>query len=378
MESILPLPVLAGLLLVPAAAAQVHQPFVAVAAKTFPAVVTVRSFVRAEAAPPTTGDAPAAPTSGWVVSSDGERDYEGFVPHASASGFFVGTDGDVLTTLLPLRRGERLVDLVEIETTTGQRAIAEVVGIEPTLQLAVLRGAVFASWEKPEFPGLAFGDSDALPLGTLLCAVGDPVGPERFLGIGPLVAKPSRDCYQELLSATYLQATMAVPDEAIGGPLVDLDGNVVGLLSRLDPTIAGSGAARHSAWALPSKILQGLYESIREAGTTQSPWLGFSVTSRAEVAAARGFAHFQALPKPRHGILLENVFTPSPAAAAGLRPGDWLTHFGGVEIHAPVGFQKQLYLTGVGRSAKLTIWRDGTTHEHELRIEVRPAAATPR
>jgi len=326
--------------------------FVTLARTVFPSVVTVRSFVRvaadasasteptkgvpapASASPtPTTppgNDTPAAENR-WVVPPD-DRDYPGFRLHRGASGFFVAAGGEVLTGLHALRRDDgTLADLVEIETNGGQRAIAEVLGIEPTLQLAVLRAAVFHDHTPPPLPVLAFGDSDATEPGQWLLGVGDPIGPERFLGIGLLVAKPSRDCYQELMSATYMQATLTVPDGAIGGPLLDLDGKVVGILSKLD----GSGPG--SAWALPSKILEGLHQSIRTAGTSRSPWLGWSVMSRTEIATVRGLKAWKELPKPAHGILIENVFTPSSAAAADVRPGDFLTHFAQTALLDPAG-----------------------------------------
>jgi S1-C subfamily serine protease len=77
-------------------------------------------------------------------------------------------------------------------------------------------------------------------------------------------------------------------------------------------------------------------------------------------------------------FLLENVFQPSPASAAGLQVDDFLTHFAGVEIHAPVDFQRQLYLAGVGRAVELRFFRAGQTFERTVTIEKRPAAAQPR
>lgn len=362
----------------------VQQDFVAIAKRVFPGVVTVRTFVRGDAAPTLASGPAATPAAttepgGWVAAPTTERDYPGFRPHGSGSGFFVGDSCEVLTCLQPLRvAGEKLVDLIEIETYDGHRVLCDLVGSEPTLQLAVLRAAVFPGWAKPEMRGISFGDSEAAEIGSWLLGFGDPLGPERFLGAGLLVAKPSRDCYQELMTATYMQSTMLVPDGALGGPLVDLDGNVVGILARLDVATAGVAYPTGSAWALPSKILQGLYESIRVAGTTQSPWLGFSVLGRTEIATTRGLPAFQKMVKPSHGILLENVFAPSPATVAGLAPDDFLTHFGGVEIHAPVDFQRQLYLAGVGRKVTLRFFRAGDVFEKELVIERRPAAATPR
>ncbi|MCU0867273.1 MAG: S1C family serine protease [Planctomycetes bacterium] len=371
-------------LAVPATAIAVQRDLVALAKATFPGLVTVRTFVRGASEPtaaagPSDPATPLPPTSGWIAAPSAERDYPGFRPHRHGSGFFVSKDGEVLTGLQPLQvQGEQLADLVEIETMDGHRVLCDVVGLEPTLGLAVLRGAVFPSWAKPDFRPLEFGDSDACEIGSIVLGCGDPLGPERYLGFGLLVAKPSRDCYQELMSATYMQATLFVPPGAFGGPLVGLDGKVLGLLSRLEIEGVGDLSTPGSAWALPSKILQGLYESIRTAGTTRSPWLGLSVMSRAEIATTRGLPVFQQMQKPPHGILIENVFTPSPAATAGLRPDDFLTHFGSVEIHAPVDFQRQLYLAGVGSTVELKFFRKGEVFTHSLSIEARPEAAKPR
>lgn len=366
----------------PATALALQRDLIAIAKQVFPAVVTVRSFVRGTPTAPTAAaqaNPNAGQNTGWIAAPSSERDYPGFVPLGSCSGFFVGKDGDMLANLGALQKPDgSLADLVEVEMQSGERALCDVVGVEPTLHLAVLRGAVFASWAKQDFTGLSFGDSDAMEMGSIVLGIGDPLGPERFLGQGLLVAKPSRDCYQELLSATYMQATMTVTPGAFGGPLVDLDGKVVGILSELRVEGGVAQASHGSAWALPSKILQGLYESIRAAGTTQSPWLGIAVMSRTELATQIGLQKYQAMKKPPHGILLENVFAPSPAQTAGLQPGDFLTHFGDVEIHVPVDFQRQLYLAGVGREVTLRFFRAGETFTKQLAIEARPAAAKPR
>lgn len=380
------------------AAFALQQDFITVAKRVFPSIVTVRTFVRVapdEGKQVAAGEGPvvagavavdlAADTpdtdaaQGWVAVQGAISDYPGYRLFGSGSGFFVGDDGALLTALQPLQVAkDRLVDLIEVETSEGHRILADVVGIEPTLQLAVLKGAVYQTWERSSMKPLKFGDSESLEIGSLLMGFGDPLGPERFLGTGLLVAKPSRDCYQELMGATYMQATMLVPTGAHGGPLVNLDGEVVGILSRLEIEGVGQVATTGSAWALPSKILSGLFASIQAANTMQSPWLGFSVMSRTEVATIRGFKTFQAMSKPKHGILLENLFQPSPAQIAGLQSDDWLIEFNGVAIHAPVAFQRQLYLTGVGRKAVLTFFRAGETFTKEIVIERRPEAVKPR
>ncbi len=344
-----------------------------------PSVVTVRGFERigrvAGAMP-----AAAAGASGWMVAKPGETDYPGFQCLGTASGFFAGEAGDVLTCLHPLQgKDGKLADLVEIEAE-GVRILSDIVGIEPTLDLAVLHPAVFSSWQRPAMKPIPFGDSDALACGSLLFGCGDPPGPRRILAMGLLVGKPSRDCYQDLMEATYLQASMVLSPLAYGGPLVDLDGRVVGILSRTSADAAADplGSQLGSVSALPSKILNGLHDAIRTAGTRRSPWLGFAVTSQAELVASRGFAAVQAMDRPRQGIAIENVFQPSPAATAGIEPGDFLTRFDGVEIFAPVDFQRQLYLAGVGATVQLQFYRKGKTLTMALTVDGRPIEATPR
>ncbi|MGE0144842.1 MAG: S1C family serine protease [Planctomycetota bacterium] len=380
----------------PIHALAIQSDLIGIARKVQASVVTVRSFVRAPldgeatntagvttppTAPPTrsTDSGDGDSTTGWIAAPTTEREYPGFRDNASGSGFFVGKPGDVMTSLQAIRTPSgKIADLIEIETMDGHRVLMDVVGFEPTLQFAILRCAVFQSWDRPAMLPLEFGASDDLEIGSLLIGCGDPYGPERFLAMGMLVAKPSRDCYQELQSASYMQATMTLHQGAYGGPLVDLDGRVVGILSRLEIDGAASIVSPQSAWALPSKILAGLYDSVTTAGTTKSPWLGFSVMSRTEIATTRGLQVFQKMKKPPHGILLENVFRPSPAESAGLLPDDFLTHFEGVEIHAPVDFQRQLYLAGVGRKITVRMFRAGEVFERELVVEARPEQAKPR
>jgi serine protease Do len=360
----------------------------------FPSVVTVRAYRRRAseapatpaaaqtATPPSATASDPAPT-GWLLNPTRD-DYPGFTLLRAGSGFLVGREGegDVLTNLDIVEDApDTVADLVEVETQDGSRILCDVLGCEPTLNLAMLRAAVFPNWSRPALPPVVWGDSDAAEPGQLLLACGDPIGPEKFLASGLLAAKPARDCYQELLSAAYLQLSLVVPTPALGGPLADLDGRVLGLTCRLrleEGAEVSPGLAQRCTFALPSKIAQGIYESIREARSVRSPWFGFAVMSRTEIAAVRGAEAFQKLAKPRSGILVENVFAPSPAAAAGVLPGDFLVQFGAVEIHAPVDFQRQMYLTGIGRTAKLTFWRQGERFEREIEVAERPAAAKPR
>ena len=366
-----------------AAAFEVQRAFTSVAKQVMPSVVTVRGYVRKS------GDKDAAAArapkpSGWVALEARTVDYEGYELVSAGSGFFMSQDGDILTALQPLKlKDGSLVDIVDIEAQDGARAIAEIVGVEPTLNLAVLHGVVFLNWFQPNAQPLAIGDSDAMEVGEWTLAFGDPAGPQKYFGNGVLAAKPARDCYQELLISAYMQTSMRMPQQAYGGPLVNLRGELMGITIPLevDPSlgIEGMNLQEECSYALPSKILTGLYDSIRQTRSFKSPWFGFAVMSRAEIAKEKGFEAFQKMNKPKTGgILIESVFSPSPAEAAGVKPGDFLVRFDGKEITAPVEFQRSLYLSGIGHTAKLEFFRDGEMLTKEIVIEQRPAEAKPR
>ncbi len=364
-------------------ALEVQRAFTSVAKQVMPSVVTVRGYVR-KSGEKDAAAARAPKPSGWVALEARTVDYEGHELVSAGSGFFMSQDGDILTALQPLKlKDGSLVDLVDIEAQDGARAIAEIVGVEPTLNLAVLHGVVFLNWFQPNVQPLVIGDSDAMEVGEWTLAFGDPAGPQKYFGNGVLAAKPARDCYQELLISAYMQTSMRMPQQAYGGPLVNLRGELMGITIPLevDPTLGVEGASlqEECSYALPSKILTGLYDSIRQARSFKSPWFGFAVMSRAEIAKAKGFEAFQKMNKPKTGgILIESIFSPSPAEAAGVKPGDFLVRFDGKEITAPVEFQRSLYLAGIGHKAKLEFFRDGEMLTKEIVIEQRPAEAKPR
>ncbi|HYC78097.1 MAG TPA: trypsin-like peptidase domain-containing protein [Planctomycetota bacterium] len=362
------------------AALDVEDALVAVADGVMPSVVTVRAYLRG-AAPELT--APANENEelrGWGGSNFND-DYPGYRLANAASGIIVSPSGDVLTCLHFLQKKDgTFVDLVDVELQDRSRVLVEVLGAEPTVNLAVLRARVFPAGRDAPLPAARFGDSDALRRGQFALAAGDPVGPEKFFGVGTFVARPTRDCYQELLSSFFISCAMTAPPQAYGGPLLNLRGEVVGMLSPRAPAPGGESLEpRYGVeFALPSKILAGLYRNLSVAQSVRSPWLGFSVMSRAEIAAVRGPEAFNAMDKPRHGILIENVFTPSPAAAAGVKPDDFLVAFDGAAVQTPVDFQKYLYLAGVGRKVTLEIYRAGASRTVEIVVDVRPPEARPR
>jgi len=361
-----------------AVALELQNSFEVVAEKVFPSVVTVTTHVRdpqaAEAVDPTTRE------SAWVTEAT-RSGYPGFRKLAAGSGVVVSADGYVLTARHILVQDDgKVAPVIDVQTQDGRHTLSRFVGAEPTLNLAVIQLEVYPEGRPPRFEPARFGDSTAVRVGHWAIAVGDPSGPEKFFTPGIFTTLPARECYQEQLSATYLQAAMTVHPEAYGGALVDIRGDVVGILTPRNPRLGAIPAPSGYGleFALPSRIVEGLYESIRQKQSSRSPWLGYAVMSMAELRKELGHEAFKRLQRPRSGIYIENVFEPSPAARAGMQVGDFLVRFDGHRLRSPIEFQKWLYLAGIGATVRVEIYRNGEEIIRDLTIEERPENAVTR
>jgi len=136
---------------------------------------------------------------------------------------------------------------------------------------------------------------------------------------------------------------------------------------------SGAGAGHATGYVLPINLVLNLYEALKVAHCTRSPWLGISVLELDRVAAVRDPAK-PALPV--HGVGIDDVFVPSPAAAAGVRTGDFLVELGGHAIQSVADFQKWLYVLGIGAEVELGLLRDGRPLRVTVTIEPRPAEAS--
>jgi S1-C subfamily serine protease len=216
--------------------------------------------------------------------------------------------------------------------------------------------------------------------------------------VGTLSSRPERQCYQEELTATLMQASLGIPVGGYGGPLANIQGEVVGIM------VPGPGAefpelvrtTRSLEFALPIDLAMAIYEPLKLRESRKSPWLGFSVL---ELGAVRlkptetnpalapdttgsvGRRRLRSSPRsqfPRLGVTIDDVFEPSPAAAADIRIGDTLLSIDGNTLVSVGDFQKWLYLSGIGRTIELEIYREGQTLEKRVTVEERPESARPR
>jgi serine protease Do len=342
-----------------AVALQLERTFARVAEGVYPGVAGVSLYRKKPAATPATEEA-------WREA--GQRDpYPGYRRVRSGSGFFVSPEGHVITCAHLLLEGGELPEdgIVDVETTGNLNFRAHVIGIEPTVDLAVLKTEAPISLR-----ALELGDSGTIRVGQWVIAVADPPGLDKTFAPGTLAARPERDCYQESRTSTLLQSSVRVSPESYGGPLVDIRGLVIGMAVPGSSVLAD--AAEGATYGLPVDLVRTLYEALKESASKRSPWLGIAVRNldrelRQRLASVR-----------RTGVYIDDVFDPSPASRAGIRVGDVLTSMDGQRVFTVRDFQRWLYLLGIGRTITLEIGRDGTLHERRVTIEHRPDGATPR
>jgi len=355
-------------------ALKLQETFAAIAERAGKSVVSVTSYVREES----TASEQASPEAGssqWQEARETDL-YPGFRKLHSGSGVVLGKETHIVTLRRFVTRstGEP-ADVVDVETQDGQHVMCRVVGVEPTLDLAVLEFVPLSEGYRPKLVSAAPGDSDSLRVGYWTFALGDPSGPAQAFIPGFLSAKPERSCYQEQLTATYMQAALNVHPEAYGGPLVNIRGEVVGITT---PRPSQQADGHGIEYALPINVVMPIYEGLKVNQSFRSPWLGFAVLEMAALRDRSDAEAFQTMLRPHFGIYIDAVFEPSPASKADIRIGDFLIGFNGKRIFSVYRFQEQLHLTGIGRPAKLEFFRAGQTFLKDIVVEERPKAAAPQ
>jgi len=344
------------------AALLLEHAFGRVAERVFPSVVGLSFYVRDPAGPSAHG-------TGWREGGAADSSYPGYRLARTGSGFFASDDGYILSChhlVVDPRTGE-LPEIVDVELDGNRHVRGRVIGVEPTVNLAVLKAEV-----PIRTPAALPGDPEGVRVGQWAIAMGDPPGVDRTFVPGTISSRPERDCYQEERTSTLLQTSLRIPKESFGGPLVNIRAEVVGITMPRTQTPLATETEPGAVFALPIHLAMTLYEAIKVKESRLSPWLGISVlelTSKLRRTLRS---------TPLTGVYIDDVFDPSPASRAGIRVGDILSAIDGNRLFAVPDFQKWLYLMGTGKTVSLEIYRDGEILRNQVTIEERPSSAIPR
>ena len=253
------------------------------------------------------------------------------------SGFIVDAAGIVVTNNHVIADA----DEINVIMNDGSKFKAELVGVDKKTDLAVLKF-------KPTKPLVAvkFGDSDKLRLGEWVVAIGNPFSLGGTVTAG-IVSARNRDISSGPYD-NYIQTDAAINRGNSGGPLFNLDGEVIGVNTLI---ISPSGGSIGIGFAVPSKTVVGVVNQLRQFGELRRGWLGVRIQQVTdEIAESLNI-------KPARGALIAGVEDKGPAKPAGIEPGDVVVKFDGKDIKEPKDLSRVVADTAVGKEVEVVIIR---------------------
>lgn len=260
------------------------------------------------------------------------------------SGVIISKDGYLLTNRHVIDGAQE----IEVVLNNGTIYPAELVGEDFQIDLAVLR------IKEPPAGGLPFvepGDSDALRVGEFVMALGSPFSLSSSVTLG-IVSQKGR-AIGALPYEDFIQTDAAVNRGNSGGPLVDMDGKLVGINTMIQTAGYSEGNIGIS-FAIPVNLAMTVAESIKKNGRWQRPWIGI----RMEDA--------------ERGVLVVAVEPDSPAGRAGLRPGDLLLNVGDTAALSPNEVRRAVTSGDAGQELEVRFERKGQEQVLTLKTEPLP------
>jgi len=271
----------------------------------------------------------------------------------TGSGVIASEDGVILTNHHVVERAEKVTVSVPGRRT---KYPAKILGTDKQTDLAVLRIEPGA-----KLPAAQFGDADAVKVGQWVLAVGNPYGLDGTVSFGIVSAKGRNLGVEDVLN-DFIQTDAMIDLGSSGGPLVDLDGRVIGINSR--------GQGRGIGFTIPIGTALEVRRQIEHGGIERG-WVGVTMQP-----LDRDLARYFGVPDAS-GVVVNSVSAGSPAKAAGLAPGDVITRFDGIEIEAEKdeelgAFQRQVARIEPGHAVAVEILRDGKPKSLTLTVGTQP------
>jgi len=321
--------------------------FAAIADAIKPAVININTFAR--------GGLQGRTPFEEFFGEEFYRRFFGEVPEripqrSLGSGVIVDPTGIALTNAHVVERATE----IEVVTLDGGKHKAKVIGVDKKTDLAVLK----LDDGKGTFKYARLGDSDRMQVGDWVLAVGSPFGLQATVTAGIISAK-ARQLDQGPFD-DFLQTDAAINPGNSGGPLVNMQGEVVGINTAI--VAGGSGIG----FAIPSNMARKIYTELRDKGRVTRGWLGVSI-QQLTPELARSFGA-----RESKGVLINEVVPDSPAAKAGLKPGDILLEFEGRPMEASSDLQRAVGFFSPEHVAKVKVWRDQGEKILEIKVGQAP------
>jgi len=256
---------------------------------------------------------------------------------ALGSGFIIDAKGIVITNNHVIKDAEDIL----VRVNGDKEYNAKIIGSDPLSDIAVLQID-----SKDKFAPVKFGDSDKARIGDWVIAIGNP------FGLGGTVTSGIISARNRTLNLTryedFIQTDASINQGNSGGPLFNMDGNVIGI----NTAILGQSGSIGIGFAIPSNSAEKVIDQLIKYGETKRGWLGVRIQN-----VTKEIAEVEKLDKPR-GALVSNVAQGSPSDKGGIKAGDIILEFDGKQINEMRELPIIVAQTEVGKIVKLKIWRN--------------------
>lgn len=264
------------------------------------------------------------------------------------SGFIISDDGYVVTNHHVIADAEEITVIFN----NGDELVAKVIGTDKKTDIALLK---VESDEKLKF--VKFGDDKSLRVGTWVVTIGNPFGFGSSVSAGIVSAH-----HRDLRSGPYddfIQTDAAINKGNSGGPLFNLDGEVVGVNAAI---VSPTGGSVGIGFSIPASTVVPVIEQLKEFGTTRRGWLGVVIQNVSDdIADSLGMDEAK-------GAFVSKIFLDSPAEDAGVKRGDVIIKFNDQDVEDQSALPRIVAATEIDKDVTVVVIRDGD--ELELSVKV--------
>ncbi len=256
---------------------------------------------------------------------------------ALGSGFIIDSKGIVVTNNHVIKGAEDIL----VRVNGNKEYKATIIGQDPFSDIAVLKIET-----KDKFLPVKFGDSDKARIGDWVIAIGNPFGLGGTVTSGIISARNRSIGLSRF--EDYIQTDASINQGNSGGPLFNMDGDVIGI----NTAILGQSGSIGIGFSIPANSAKKVIDQLIEFGETKRGWLGVRIQY-----VTKEIADAEKLDKPR-GALVSSVFKGSPSDKAGILAGDIILEFSGITINEMKELPLIVARTDVGKTVEVKIWRN--------------------
>ena len=278
------------------------------------------------------------------------------VAASSGSGFILSEDGYIITNCHVVDGA----DNIKVVTYSGETYEAELVGADSNYDVAVLK------IEATGLPAVSVGDSDILKVGEEVIAIGNPLGELTFTMTNGIISALDREINTDGNPQNMIQTNAAINSGNSGGPLFDMDGNVIGVTTAKYSGSTSSGTTIEGlGFAIPiNDVLKVAYDLVEYGYVRGVAYLGITVRTLDSDTAS-----YYSLPV---GPRVESVNEGSCAETAGMQVGDIIFQFNGVDVADTVDLLSQLRKVKAGDTVEVKVYRAGAEIDLTVTLDERP------